>query len=203
MYPYISKEQLDAACKLAAESLNIEESVFKRAVFDEMQKQYDREDIITWLDEQGYAYNDDDVEQILSTVRDDWDSDRGTWSNIESAYYNNDMHLPYANDEDDAVECEEDDEYGCQIAFPQCQKCRHSDECEAYQHALEAQADAAQMGIPELFEHDTDNCETFEPAVIPGCEMGNHICDSHCSLHADCPTVMERVRKLEEEINNG
>lgn len=199
---YINPEQLSAACKLAAESLNIEENVFKRAVFDEMQKQYDREDIITWLDEQGYAYNDDDVEQILSTMRDDWDSDRGTWSNIESAYYNNDMHLPYVDDKSE--EPEDDDNFGCQIAFPQCQKCKVADECDAYQHALKAQAEAEQMGIPG-FEHDTFDCETFEPFSSfsdPDDEFECKNCSSHCPNHADCPTAMERVRKLEEEINN-
>ena len=202
MYTHITEEQLNAACKLAAESLNVDVAVFKRAVFDDMQKQYDREDIETWLNEQGYAYNNDDVEQLLSTVREDWDADRGTWSNIESAYYNNDMHLPYADDEDDVnVDDEsEDDEYSCQIAFPQCQKCQHANECEAYQHALEAQTEAAQMGIADFFKHDTDNCDAFEPANTDD-ECNCEHCSAHCAGHADCPTAMKRVEQLEHTIN--
>lgn len=204
MYPYISDEKLNAACKAAADSLGIDVEVFKRAVFEDKQREYDRQDIINWLDEEGYVYTDDDVDQILSTLRDDWDSDRGTWSNIESAYYNNNMHLPHEDDEPEEEE-EEEDALGCTVTFPQCQKCKHADECEAYQHALKVQAELEASGdqmMMDAFKHDTDNCETFEPAVIPGCEMGAHTCDSHCPLHADCPVIAERLRKMEEGMND-
>lgn len=197
MYNYIPEDKLNAACQAAADILGISIEEFQRHVFDKKQREYDREDIITWLDEQGYVYTDDDVDQILHTVREDWDSDRGTWSNIESAYYNNDMHLPYA-DSEPAEDDDDEDDCGCQVTFPQCQKCKHADDCEAYQHALEAQDEAEQMGLSDIFRHDTDGCETFEPAEG---ECKN--CDSHCPMHADCPTALERVRKLEEEINNG
>lgn len=204
MYPYISDEKLNAACKAAADSLGIDVEVFKRAVFEDKQREYDRQDIINWLDEEGYVYTDDDVDQILSTLRDDWDSDRGTWSNIESAYYNNNMHLPHEDDEPEEEE-EEEDALGCTVTFPQCQKCKHADECEAYQHALKVQAELEASGdqmMMDAFKHDTDNCETFEPAVIPGCEMGAHTCDSHCPLHADCPVIAERLRKMEEGMSD-
>lgn len=197
MYNYIPEDKLNAACQVAADMLGISVDEFQRQVFDKKQMEYDREDIETWLKEQGYVYDDDDVDKILQTVRDDWDSDRGTWSNIESAYYNNNMHLPHADSEPAEDEDEDEDEYGCQVTFPQCQKCKHSDECEAYQHALEAQAEAEQMGLTDIFQQDTDGCETFEPAD----ECKN--CDSHCPMHADCPTVLKRVSKLEEDINNG
>lgn len=204
MYSYIPEDKLNAACQAAADILGISVEEFQRHVFNTKQREYDREDIITWLDEQGYVYTDDDVDQILHTVRDDWDSDRGTWSNIESAYYNNDMHLPYA-DSEPAEDEDDEDECGCQVTFPQCQKCKHADECEAYQHALKVQAELEASGdqmMMDVFKHDTDNCETFEPAVIPGCEMERHTCDSHCPLHADCPVITERLRKLEEGIDN-
>lgn len=196
MYPYISDEKLNAACKAAADSLGIDVEVFKRAVFEDKQREYDRQDIINWLDEEGYVYTDDDVDQILSTLRDDWDADRGTWSNIESAYYNNNMHLPHEDDEPEEEE-EEDDELGCTVTFPFCNKCKYADECEAYQHARQAQEEAEQMMMMDVFKHDTTGCESFEPA-----EGECTTCDSHCPLHADCPTVMERLKKLEEEIGD-
>ena len=195
MYPYIESERLNAACKAAADSLGIDVEVFKRAVFEDKQREYDRQDIINWLDEEGYVYTDDDVDQILSTLRDDWDADRGTWSNIESAYYNNNMHLPHEDDEPEEEE-EEDDELGCTVTFPFCNKCKYADECEAYQHARQAQEEAEQM-MMDVFKHDTTGCESFEPA-----EGECTTCDSHCPLHADCPTVMERLKKLEEEIGD-
>lgn len=204
MYPYISDEKLNAACQAAADSLGIDVDVFKRAVYEHKQREYDRADIINWLDEEGYVYTDDDVDQLLSTLRDDWDSSLGTEGNIESAYYNNDMHLPHEDDEPEEEE-EEEDTLGCTVTFPQCQKCKYADECEAYQHARQAQAELLATGNPEMiemFSHDTENCETFEPATIPGCEMGAHTCDSHCPLHADCPVIAERLRKMEEGINN-
>ena len=196
MYSYIPEDKLNAACQAAADILGISVEEFQRHVFNTKQREYDREDIITWLDEQGYVYTDDDVDQILHTVRDDWDSDRGTWSNIESAYYNNDMHLPYA-DSEPTEDDEDEDDCGCQVTFPQCGKCKHADECEAYQHALKAQEEAEQMNISDIFQHDTTGCETFEPA-----EGECTHCDSHCPCHADCPAVAERLRKLEEEIDN-
>lgn len=195
MYPYIESEKLNAACKAAADSLGIDVEVFKRAVFEDKQREYDRQDIINWLDEEGYVYTDDDVDQILSTLRDDWDADRGTWSNIESAYYNNNMHLPHEDDEPEEEE-EEADELGCTVTFPFCNKCKYADECEAYQHARQAQEEAEQM-MMDVFKHDTTGCESFEPA-----EGECTTCDSHCPLHADCPTVMERLKKLEEEIGD-
>ena len=195
MYPYIESERLNAACKAAADSLGMDIQVFKRAVFEDKQREYDRQDIINWLDEEGYVYTDDDVDQILSTLRDDWDADRGTWSNIESAYYNNNMHLPHEDDEPEEEE-EEDDELGCTVTFPFCNKCKYADECEAYQHARQAQEEAEQM-MMDVFKHDTTGCESFEPA-----EGECTTCDSHCPLHADCPTVMERLKKLEEEIGD-
>ena len=195
MYPYIESERLNAACKAAADSLGMDIQVFKRAVFEDKQREYDRQDIINWLDEEGYVYTDDDVDQILSTLRDDWDADRGTWSNIESAYYNNNMHLPHEDDEPEEEE-EEDDELGCTVTFPFCNKCKYADECEAYQHARQAQEEAEQM-MMDVFKHDTTGCESFEPA-----EGECTTCDSHCPLHADCPTVMERLKKLEEEISD-
>lgn len=201
MYPYISDEKLNAACRAAADSLGIDIEVFKRAVYEQKQREYDRSDIINWLDEQGYVYTDDDVDQLLSTLRDDWDSSLGTEGNIESAYYNNDMHLPHEDDEPEEQE-EEEDVCGCTVTFPQCQKCKYADECEAYQHARQAQAELLATGNPEMiemFSHDTENCETFEPATIPDCELERCVCDSHCPLHADCPTVMERMKKIEEE----
>ena len=195
MYPYISDEKLNAACQVAADSLGIDVDVFKRAVFENKQREYDRSDIEEWLNEQGYVYTDDDVDQILHTLRDDWDSSLGTEGNIESAYYNNDMHLPHEDDEPEEEE-EEDDELGCTVTFPFCNKCKYADECEAYQHALKAQEEAEQM-MMDVFKHDTTGCESFEPA-----EGECTTCDSHCPLHADCPTVMERLKKLEEEIGD-
>lgn len=204
MYSFIESEKLNAACQAAAESLGVDVEIFKRAVFEEKQQEYDRNDIINWLNEEGYVYTDDDVDQILSTLRDDWDAERGTWSNIESAYYNNNMHLPHEDDEPEEEDGEED-ALGCTVTFPQCQKCKHADECEAYQHALKVQTELEASGdqmIMDAFKHDTDNCETFEPAVIPGCEMGAHTCDSHCPLHAACPVIAERLRKMEEGMND-
>ena len=199
MYPYITEEKLNAACKTAADSLGIDVDVFKRAVYESKQREYDRTDIIAWLDEQGYVYTDDDVDQMLSTLRDKWDSALCTESNIEACYYYNDMHLPHEDDEPEEAE-EEEDECGCTVTFPFCNKCKHADECEAYQHALKVQAELEAEGdqmMMEMFQHDTTGCETFEPA-----EGECTSCDSHCPLHADCPTVMERLKKLEEEIDN-
>lgn len=205
MYPYIESEKLNAACKAAADFLGMDVEVFKRAVFEDKQREYDRQDIINWLDEEGYVYTDDDVDQILSTLRDDWDADRGTWSNIESAYYNNNMHLPHEDDEPEEGE-DDDDECGCVATFPQCQKCKYADECEAYQHALKAQAELEAAGdqmMLDMFKHDVGTCTTFEPAPIPGCELERCTCDSHCPNADGCPVVEARIRKIEEEINNG
>lgn len=195
MYPYIPEEKLNAACQAAADTLGIDIEVFKRAVYEMKQHEYDRSDIINWLDEQCYVYTDDDVDQILSTLRDDWDADRGTWSNIESAYYNNNMHLPC---EDDIPEDDDEEPSECQVTFPQCQKCKYSDECEAYQHARQAQAELLATGNPEMiemFNHDTNGCDTFEPA-----EGECTVCTSSCPLHADCPVANERIKEVEEDV---
>lgn len=197
MYPYIKNEDLNAACAVAAGMLGVSVEEFKHAVFNEKQKEYDRADIISWLNEEGYAYNEDDVQQILETLRSDYNSDMSLWSNIEAAYYNNNMHLPYADDEseEDGNAEPEDSDYDCQESFPQCAKCKHADECEAYQHALKAMDESEQMGIADVFQHDTTGCETFEPAE----DECSH-CDSHCPCHADCPTANERANK--KEANN-
>lgn len=195
MYPYIKNEDLNAACAVAAGMLGVSVEEFKHAVFDEKQKEYDRADIISWLNEEGYVFTDNDVDQILSTLRDDWDSSMGTWSNIESAYCNNDMHLPHEDDEPEEQE-EEEDQYGCIATFPQCQKCKYADECEAYQHALKTQQELEANGdqvMMDMFRHDTDGCEVFEPDTVPGCELGRCTCDSHCPMHADCPTANGRA----------
>ncbi len=101
MYGYISHDKLNAACEKAAKELGVTPEEFKRAVYAEKQEDFDRQDVILWLEQQGYKFTDDDVDQILETYRDDYDADRGTWSNIESAYYENDMHLSYIDDEDE------------------------------------------------------------------------------------------------------
>lgn len=98
---YIAPEKLAEACRKAAEELNVSVEVFERAVFEEKQEEYDIEDIKNWLDEEGYVYTDSDVGQILQFLRDDWDSDRGTWSNIESAYYSAGLDLSYKEDDED------------------------------------------------------------------------------------------------------
>lgn len=159
---YISKEKLNAACQAAADTLGIDSEIFKRAVYEMKQEEYDRSDIINWLDEQCYVYTDEDVDKILSTLRDDWDADRGTWSNIESAYYNNNMHLPCGDYIPESNDDEEPSE--CQVTFPNCQKCAHAGECEAYQHALQMMSELPDDSeLAKLFMHDTDDCESFEP----------------------------------------
>lgn len=77
-------EKIEDACKKAAEELNIEPSDFKRQVFDIVQKEYDKEDIESWLDEEGYEYTEADIEKILGHLRNNWS---GTWDNISRAYY--------------------------------------------------------------------------------------------------------------------
>lgn len=199
MTTYIPEEKLNAACQMAADTLGVDVEVFKRAVFENKQEEYDRNDIINWFDDQGYVYTDDDVDQILCTLRDDWDADRGTWSNIESAYYNNNMHLPYADDMPEEDEEVDEEELHCRATFPQCQKCKHSDECEAYQHALKVQTEIEANGEQlSIFAHDTTGCETFEPA-----DGECDICTSDCPLHADCPAANARITKVEEEADNA
>ena len=100
MYEYIPEEKLNTAIQKAAKLLKVDPAVFERAVFDKKQAEYDRADIEQWLQDNGYKYTDDDIEEIWCNLRDDWDADRGTWSNIESAYYNCGLQLPNADDEE-------------------------------------------------------------------------------------------------------
>lgn len=97
----IKSNSFEDACRLAAEYLGISIQEFKRKVFEDQQDVYDREDVISWLTEQGYKFSEDHVNQILDTLRSKYDADLGTWGNIESAYYYNRMNLPYADDEDE------------------------------------------------------------------------------------------------------
>ena len=101
MWGYIPEDKLMPVCEAAAKKLNVSVEEFMRAVYDNMQSYYDDLDVRQWLEDQGYDYTDDDVGQILDVLRSDWDADRGTWSNIESAYYNCGMNLPYKDDEEE------------------------------------------------------------------------------------------------------
>lgn len=96
-----TKEKYESACEQAAKSLGISVPEFKRKVFEDQQDEYDREDVISWLTDQGYKFSEDHVDQILDTLRSKYDADLGTWGNIESAYYYNRMSLPYVDDEDE------------------------------------------------------------------------------------------------------
>lgn len=142
----ITNEKMNAACTAAADMLGISVSAFKRAVFEEQQKEYDTKDIILWLDDQKYIYNKNDVAKIQSSLRDDWDANLDTWSNIASAYYNNDMHLLRG----DSIPAEFDIEPSeCEAIFPNCQKCKFAHKCSAYQDALNAQDTTSKFFISE------------------------------------------------------
>lgn len=99
MVTYVPEEKLNNACKIAAETLGIDTEVFKRLVFEHKQKEYDRMDVKQWLKDQNYIYTEDDVDQIMETLRSDWDANQSTWGNIETAYHENHMHLSNEDDE--------------------------------------------------------------------------------------------------------
>jgi hypothetical protein len=163
MTPYIEKEKLTAACQAAADSIGVNVNVFKRAIYEDMQAEYDEADIRQWFDDQSYVYSDDDVFTILNTLRDDYDSNMSCWENIEAAYNNHNMHLPCEDDVPE--ESIQEDPSACQVTFPNCQKCAHADECEAYQHALQTMSELPEDSeLAKLFMHDTSDCESFEPA---------------------------------------
>ena len=69
-----------------------------------------------------------------------------TWSNIASAYYNNDMRLFRR----DSIPAEVDIEPSeCEAIFPNCQKCKFAHKCSAYQDALSAQDTTSRFFISE------------------------------------------------------
>ena len=69
------------AAELGTTSFNI-----RRIIFDDAQESYDKEDIETWLDDNGYLYTDNDVNTIFARYRSHYDSEYGVWENISASY---------------------------------------------------------------------------------------------------------------------
>ena len=104
-----TEEKVVAACEKASQRLGVSPEYFMRLVYDIMQERYDQEDVENWLDEEGYAWTKEDVDKILTELRDDYDCEIGTWRNIERAYWQSNLDLTYQGAEDDEDD-EEDDE---------------------------------------------------------------------------------------------
>lgn len=112
MTPYIETEKLNAACQAAADTLGVNINVFKRAIYEDMQAEYDEADIRQWFDDQDYVYSDDDVYAILNILREDYDSNMSCWENIEAAYNNAGLSLLCEGMSDsihteDSIDCED------------------------------------------------------------------------------------------------
>lgn len=159
---YIEPEKLNKALEELANSLDTTVPILKRAIYEDMQAEYDEADVRQWFEDQGYVYDDKDVFTILDTLREDYDSNMSCWENIEAAYNNHNMHLPCEADIPEDTTQEEPSV--CQVTFPNCQKCAHAGECEAYQHALQTMSELPDDSeLAKLFMHDTDDCESFTP----------------------------------------
>lgn len=158
---YIEPERLNKALEELANSLDTTVPILKRAIYEDMQAEYDEADIRQWFEDQSYVYSDNDVCAVLNILRDNYDSNMSCWENIEAAYNNAGLFLPC--EDDIPEERPEEEPSQCQVTFPLCQQCAYANECEAYQHALEVQKEVEAGSLPETFMHDTDNCESFEP----------------------------------------
>ena len=67
---------------------DVEISTLIRECYNVIEEEYDREDIITWLDENGIVADPVLVDKLYEDYIDNRDSDMGTWDNIRSSYYN-------------------------------------------------------------------------------------------------------------------
>ena len=79
-------KQFKETVEEAAEKLGMSVERFKRTIFDELQEQYDKEDITSWLEDNGHKVTKKLVNEMFNVYRHHYDSEYGTWDNIASAY---------------------------------------------------------------------------------------------------------------------
>lgn len=94
--PNAFEGKLDLMLEAAAKAAGIDPSRkadILRAFWEAQQDEFDKEDIRFWLDVEHYIYTDDDVEEIWKDYRDNYDPERGLYSNIASAYYYTGLEL--------------------------------------------------------------------------------------------------------------
>lgn len=94
--PTLTRDKVMAACKDAAASLDIPFERFIREVHHVVQEQYDKEDVIDWLKTNELDDSDEEVDGIISILREDgfvdpgrkdvWDDRKSLYANIAEAY---------------------------------------------------------------------------------------------------------------------
>lgn len=69
---------------------NINDSAVITKMYDTLQEEYDKEDVVSWLESDSsypsLAENDDFVDYLTFQYRRRFDSEYGTWDNIASAF---------------------------------------------------------------------------------------------------------------------
>ncbi len=81
------EEKLNEAIKAGAEILGVDEAQFERLVFEKKQREYDREDVLAWLDEHDIHLPDEEVDTLVINYEDNYNADVSLWANIDGAYY--------------------------------------------------------------------------------------------------------------------
>ena len=57
----------------------------KFAIYLEIDRQLKREDVLRWCEGEDIALTDDEMEDVLDTLEDEWDCENSYWGNIEYA----------------------------------------------------------------------------------------------------------------------
>lgn len=84
---YCNKDDLQTVISEAAQKLNLSEEQFMREIYWQFRYKYDREDIVTWLDEHEMSYTDDEVDKMVDALNDSYDSNASIWENVRRAVW--------------------------------------------------------------------------------------------------------------------